>query len=97
MTQPSLSAPAVPSLDAEAMSAARARQAVLTKPAGALGRLEDASIWLAGVQGCCPPKPFRRIRSVVVAGDHGVSSSGVSAFPSEVTAQMVANFAAGGA
>jgi nicotinate-nucleotide--dimethylbenzimidazole phosphoribosyltransferase len=79
------------------MAAARARQAVLTKPAGALGRLEEVSVWLAGVQGTCPPRPFRRIRAVVFAGDHGVAASGVSAYPSEVTAQMVANFAAGGA
>lgn len=97
MTQPPLAAPTIPPVDAEARSAARTRQAVLTKPAGALGRLEDVSIWLASVQGSCPPRPFRRIRAVVVAGDHGVAAAGVSAYPSEVTAQMVANFAAGGA
>ncbi|WP_250287071.1 MULTISPECIES: nicotinate-nucleotide--dimethylbenzimidazole phosphoribosyltransferase [unclassified Frankia] len=79
------------------MAAARQRQAVLTKPPGALGRLEEISVWLAGVQGACPPRPFRRIRAVIIAGDHGIARTGVSAFPSEVTAQMVANFAAGGA
>ena len=89
--------PAIPDLDADAMAAARAHQAVLTKPPGALGRLEDLSIWLAGVQGSCPPRPLDRVRVVVVAGDHGIAQAGVSAFPPEVTAQMVANFAAGGA
>jgi nicotinate-nucleotide--dimethylbenzimidazole phosphoribosyltransferase len=87
----------IPELDAETMDAARARQATLTKPPGALGRLEDLSIWLSGAQGTCPPRPFTRIRAVVVAGDHGVAHDGVSAFPPDVTAQMVANFAAGGA
>ncbi len=79
------------------MNAARQRQAMLTKPPGALGRLEEISVWLAGVQGACPPRPFQRIRAVIIAGDHGIARAGVSAFPAEVTAQMVANFAAGGA
>jgi nicotinate-nucleotide--dimethylbenzimidazole phosphoribosyltransferase len=79
------------------MAAARQRQAVLTKPPGALGRLEDLSVWLAGVQGTCPPRALSRIRVVVMAGDHGIARAGVSAYPAEVTAQMVANFAAGGA
>ncbi len=78
-------------------AAARERQARLTKPGGALGRLEELSIWLAGVQGCCPPRPVERARVVVFAGDHGVARSGVSAYPPEVTAQMVRNFVAGGA
>jgi nicotinate-nucleotide--dimethylbenzimidazole phosphoribosyltransferase len=69
----------------------------LTKPPGALGRLEDLSVWVSACQGVCPPKQFERARIVVFAGDHGVTASGVSAFPSEVTAQMVANFDAGGA
>ncbi|CUU60099.1 nicotinate-nucleotide--dimethylbenzimidazole phosphoribosyltransferase [Parafrankia irregularis] len=89
--------PDVPELDQEAMAAARRRHGILTKPPGALGRLEDLSIWLAGVQGTCPPRPPGRIRVIVIAGDHGIAAAGVSAFPSEVTAQMVANFAAGGA
>ncbi|CAO5240726.1 nicotinate-nucleotide--dimethylbenzimidazole phosphoribosyltransferase [Frankia sp. AgKG'84/4] len=88
---------AIPALDAEAMAAARRRQAQLTKPPGALGRLEELSIWLAGVQGTCPPRPFARVRAIVIAGDHGIAGIGVSAFPSDVTAQMVGNFAAGGA
>ncbi|TFE33503.1 nicotinate-nucleotide--dimethylbenzimidazole phosphoribosyltransferase [Frankia sp. B2] len=89
--------PAVPPLDSDAMAAARQRQTELTKPPGALGRLEDLSIWLAGAQATCPPRPFARIRAVVIAGDHGVAQAGVSAFPSDVTSQMVSNFAAGGA
>jgi len=87
----------VPTLDATAADAARARQARLTKPTGALGRLEDLSIWLAGAQGHCPPTAFARVRVVVFAGDHGIATAGVSAYPPEVTAQMVLNFLAGGA
>lgn len=89
--------PTVPAVDADAESAARARQAVLTKPPGALGRLEDLSVWVSSCQAACPPQQFQRARVVVFAGDHGVTAAGVSAFPSEVTAQMVANFEAGGA
>ncbi|OBG97917.1 nicotinate-nucleotide--dimethylbenzimidazole phosphoribosyltransferase [Mycobacterium sp. E3251] len=83
--------------DAGVAAAARARQDTLTKPRGALGRLEDLSVWVASCQGHCPPKQFERARVVVFAGDHGVARSGVSAYPPEVTAQMVANFDAGGA
>ncbi|WP_156744886.1 nicotinate-nucleotide--dimethylbenzimidazole phosphoribosyltransferase [Mycobacterium sp. 852014-52450_SCH5900713] len=83
--------------DAGVAAAARARQDTLTKPRGALGRLEDLSVWLASCQGHCPPRQFERARVVVFAGDHGVARSGVSAYPPEVTAQMVANFDAGGA
>ncbi|HEV7420361.1 MAG TPA: nicotinate-nucleotide--dimethylbenzimidazole phosphoribosyltransferase, partial [Mycobacterium sp.] len=68
-----------------------------TKPRGALGRLEDLSVWVAGCQGLCPPKQFERARVVVFAGDHGVARSGVSAYPPEVTAQMVTNIERGGA
>jgi len=78
-------------------AAARARQDRLTKPPGSLGRLEDLSVWVASCQGLCPPRQFQRPRVVVFAGDHGVTSAGVSAYPAEVTAQMVANFDAGGA
>ncbi|WP_437435986.1 nicotinate-nucleotide--dimethylbenzimidazole phosphoribosyltransferase, partial [Mycobacterium avium] len=78
-------------------AAARARQDTLTKPRGALGRLEDLSVWIAACQGQCPPRQFERARVVVFAGDHGVARCGVSAYPPEVTAQMVANFDAGGA
>ena len=83
--------------DPEVAAAARARQDRLTKPPGSLGRLEDLSVWVASCQGVCPPRQFQRPRVVVFAGDHGVTSAGVSAYPAEVTAQMVANFDAGGA
>ena len=83
--------------DPEVAAAARARQDRLTKPAGSLGRLEDLSVWVASCQGVCPPRQFDRPRVVVFAGDHGVTAAGVSAYPAEVTAQMVANFDAGGA
>jgi nicotinate-nucleotide--dimethylbenzimidazole phosphoribosyltransferase len=89
---PSIAAP-----DAEVATVARARQDRLTKPPGSLGRLEDLSVWVASCQGVCPPRQFQRPRVVVFAGDHGVTSAGVSAYPAEVTAQMVANFDAGGA
>ncbi|MCV7433070.1 nicotinate-nucleotide--dimethylbenzimidazole phosphoribosyltransferase [Mycolicibacterium bacteremicum] len=88
---------AVVAPDAEAGRAARQRQTTLTKPPGSLGRLEELSGWAAACQGVCPPRQFERARVVVFAGDHGVARAGVSAFPPEVTAQMVANFAAGGA
>ncbi len=87
----------VPPPDAGAAAAARARQDTLTKPRGALGRLEDLSVWVSSCQGQCPPRQFERARVVVFAGDHGVARSGVSAYPPEVTAQMVANIDAGGA
>jgi nicotinate-nucleotide--dimethylbenzimidazole phosphoribosyltransferase len=89
--------PGIVAPDADALRAAQARQSTLTKPPGALGRLEDLSVWVAACQGVCPPRQFERARIVVFAGDHGVTASGVSAFPPEVTPQMVANFAAGGA
>jgi len=84
--------------DPDARAAGVARQARLTKPAGALGRLEDLSLWLCAAQGVCPPRPLDRVRVVVFAGDHGVArTAGTSAYPPEVTAQMVLNFLAGGA
>lgn len=83
--------------DAGARAAAEQRQASLTKPPGSLGRLEELGNWVAACQGVCPPKQFEQARVVVFAGDHGVARHGVSAYPSEVTAQMVANFRAGGA
>jgi nicotinate-nucleotide--dimethylbenzimidazole phosphoribosyltransferase len=81
--------------DEDVASQARARQDTLTKPPGSLGRLEDLSVWVAACQGVCPPNQFQRARVVVFAGDHGVTAAGVSAFPAEVTAQMIANFDAG--
>ncbi len=84
--------------DAVAHAAAMDRQGRLTKPTGALGRLEPVSAWIASVQGTCPPRPFTRPALVILAGDHGVArAAGTSAYPPEVTAQMVANFVAGGA
>ncbi|HPX36245.1 MAG TPA: nicotinate-nucleotide--dimethylbenzimidazole phosphoribosyltransferase [Mycobacterium sp.] len=81
--------------DGRAGAAARRRQDLLTKPSGALGRLEDLSIWISACQGDCPPREFSRARVVVFAGDHGVAQAGVSAYPPEVTAQMVATIESG--
>lgn len=83
-------------LDADAMAAAARRLDGLTKPPGSLGRLEELVITLAGITGR-PDAPFAHRQIVVAAGDHGVVRQGVSAYPSEVTPQMVANFVAGGA
>ena len=81
--------------DARAGAAARRRQDLLTKPSGALGRLEDLSVWVSACQGLCPPTEFNRARVVVFAGDHGVAQAGVSAYPPEVTTQMVATIESG--
>jgi nicotinate-nucleotide--dimethylbenzimidazole phosphoribosyltransferase len=89
--------PTIAAPDSKAADAARARQKSLTKPPDSLGRLEDLSVWVAACQGTCPPRQFERARVVVFAGDHGVTAAGVSAYPPEVTAQMVANMDAGGA
>ncbi|KSU56135.1 MULTISPECIES: nicotinate-nucleotide--dimethylbenzimidazole phosphoribosyltransferase [unclassified Gordonia (in: high G+C Gram-positive bacteria)] len=89
-------APIAPPDEAVAQDA-RKRQAVLTKPPGSLGRVEEIGVWIAACQGQCPPAPLISPTVVVFAGDHGVARGGVSAFPPEVTAQMVANIAAGGA
>lgn len=83
--------------DKNARAAALERQGRLTKPTGALGRLEELSVWASAVQGRCPPDQFRRIEVVLLAADHGIARHGVSAYPAEVTAQMVANFLEGGA
>jgi nicotinate-nucleotide--dimethylbenzimidazole phosphoribosyltransferase len=88
---------AIRPLDEAAMAAARAHQARLTKPAGSLGLLEDVSIRLAGLAGSCPPPQPNPAAVAVFAGDHGVHAAGVTPWPQEVTAQMVANFLAGGA
>ena len=79
-----------------ASSAVAAREATLTKPPRSLGRLEDLVAWLALWQGFAPPR-LERIEILVFAGNHGVTRLGVSAYPAEVTAQMVANFSSGGA
>lgn len=86
----------IPPLDEASMAAARARQDTLTKPQGSLGRLEELSIQLAGIVGRPRPRVTRKA-VIVMAGDHGVVRNGVSAFPAEVTPQMVLNFLAGGA
>ena len=83
--------------DGRVGAAARRRQDLLTKPRGALGRLEDLSVWVASCQGHCPPRQFERARGVVFAGDHGVAREGVSAYPTEVTGQMLDNIDGGGA
>ena len=86
----------LPSADEDATEAAKARNAVLTKPPAALGRLEDLAIWYAGWR--ADPRPALASPQIVIfAGNHGVAARGVSAFPPEVTAQMVLNFQAGGA
>jgi nicotinate-nucleotide--dimethylbenzimidazole phosphoribosyltransferase len=86
----------LPGPDLEAGSAAASRERQLTKPPGALGRIEALAGWLATWQGRHPPS-LRHPRTVVFAGNHGVAARGVSAYPAEVTAQMVQNFIAGGA
>jgi nicotinate-nucleotide--dimethylbenzimidazole phosphoribosyltransferase len=87
---------ALPAPDQTAIAAAKARNGQLTKPPGALGRLEDLAIWMAGWQGTDTPHADQP-QIVIFAGNHGVTAQGVSAFPAEVTVQMVANFAHGGA
>jgi nicotinate-nucleotide--dimethylbenzimidazole phosphoribosyltransferase len=88
---------AIGPLDAEAVSQARDRQQALTKPAGSLGVLEDVSVQLAGLAGECPPPLPEPAVVAVFAADHGVHAQGVTPWPQEVTAQMVANFLASGA
>ena len=83
--------------DAEAMAAAAERQDRMTKPRGSLGLLEEVSVRLAGLAGSCPPPLPEPACVAVFAADHGVHAQGVSPWPQEVTAQMVANFLAGGA
>ncbi|MBV8778074.1 MAG: nicotinate-nucleotide--dimethylbenzimidazole phosphoribosyltransferase, partial [Alphaproteobacteria bacterium] len=86
----------LPDPDLEAGTAAALRERELTKPAGALGRLEELAQWLATWQGRHPPR-LDHPRTAVFAGNHGVAARGVSAYPAAVTAQMVQNFVAGGA
>ncbi len=88
--------PTLPQVDNAAADAARARQDSLTKPPGALGRLEELAIFMAGWQGVEKPV-IDKAQALVFAGNHGVCAQGVNPFPQEVTLQMVANFEAGGA
>lgn len=86
----------LPAPDDGARKAALARQNSLTKPPGALGRLEELAIFMAGWQGTDRPR-IARAQALVFAGNHGICAQGVNPFPQAVTAQMVANFEAGGA
>jgi nicotinate-nucleotide--dimethylbenzimidazole phosphoribosyltransferase len=86
----------LPNPDAVAREAASARQTLLTKPAGSLGRLEDLAIFMAGWQGRERPR-IDRARAAIFAGNHGIVAHGISAFPAAVTAEMVRNFESGGA
>ena len=86
----------LPGPDDAAMAAFDARDGVLTKPPGALGRMEDIARWLAGWQARHPARIDNAV-AAVFAGNHGVVNQNISAFPSEVTGQMVANFQSGGA
>jgi len=86
----------LPAGDAAAADAVRVRQDTLTKPPRSLGRLEELCAWLARWQGR-PDPSLARVQVLVFAGNHGVAARGVSPYPPEVTAQMVANFTAGGA
>ena len=83
-------------VDAQAVEQAQARQQQLTKPAGSLGRLESVAVQLAGLQGQVKPS-LDQLWIAIFAGDHGVVAEGVSAFPQEVTGQMLHNFVSGGA
>ncbi len=83
-------------LNKEAMAEARKRQNDLTKPQGSLGQLESLSIQVAGIKGNPRPRIAHKV-IFTLAGDHGITKEGVSAYPSEVTPQMVYNFLRGGA
>src|SRR5919206_1723561 len=86
----------LPSGNPDTAARVAAREARLTKPPHGLGRLEELVEWLSFWQGSSPPR-LDKVEILVFAGNHGVTARGVSAYPAEVTAQMVANFAAGGA
>jgi nicotinate-nucleotide--dimethylbenzimidazole phosphoribosyltransferase len=86
----------MPKADEAARTAAREREAELTKPAGSLGRLEEIAEWMAGWQATARPHVDNPLVAVF-AGNHGVVAQGVSAYPASVTGAMVANFTAGGA
>src|SRR6478736_6418703 len=83
--------------DEVAREAARERLDRMTMPRGALGRVGELGVTLAGIAGACPPPVPEPAAVAVFAGDHGVHAQGVTPWPQEVTAQMVANFLAGGA
>jgi nicotinate-nucleotide--dimethylbenzimidazole phosphoribosyltransferase len=83
-------------VDSQVLEQALARQQQLTKPAGSLGRLESVAVQLAGLQGQVKPS-LEQLWIAIFAGDHGVVAEGVSAYPQEVTGQMLLNFVSGGA
>ncbi|WP_370943212.1 nicotinate-nucleotide--dimethylbenzimidazole phosphoribosyltransferase [Amycolatopsis sp. cg5] len=83
--------------DEHARSAAIELHGKLIKPAGSLGKLEELGVWIAACQGQSPPRPFTRPRVVVFAADHGIAAKGVSAYPREVTGQLVGSLLTGGA
>lgn len=86
----------LPEASAPSAAAARRRQDELTKPPGSLGRLEDLAVFMAGWQGSARPR-IGHAQALIFAGNHGICAQKVNPFPQEVTAQMVANFEAGGA
>jgi nicotinate-nucleotide--dimethylbenzimidazole phosphoribosyltransferase len=90
-----IAAMTLPLADATARDAALARQNMLTKPQGSLGRLEDLAIFMAGWRGTARPT-ITTAQALIFAGNHGVCAQGVNPYPQEVTAQMVGNFQAGG-
>ena len=96
MNQPYWYDTPIPAPDATVRAAAQARQAQLTKPPGSLGRLEELGVTLAAMQGTQQPR-LDKLWVTVFAADHGVTVEGISAFPQAVTAEMVRNFARGGA
>ncbi len=85
----------IPPVDRHAARAAHERICRLTKPVGSLGRIEELAEWLAAIHGGPPPSPYERRAIVVGAGDHGVTAEGVSAYPAEVTPQMIGAFLGG--
>ena len=96
LAQLSALAQTLPTIDSAARTAAENRQAILTKPLGALGDLEEIALFMAGWRSSPTPE-INHAQAIVFAGNHGICAQGVNPFPQEVTAQMVANFQAGGA
>ena len=86
----------MPTADGGAIDAALARQNSLTKPPGSLGKLEELAVFMAGWRGTARPA-IAHAQALVFAGNHGICAQGVNPYPQAVTAQMVANFTAGGA
>jgi nicotinate-nucleotide--dimethylbenzimidazole phosphoribosyltransferase len=85
----------IPPVDRDAARAAHERISQLTKPVGSLGRIEELAEWLAAIHRGLPPSPYDRRAIIIGAGDHGVTAEGVSAYPSEVTPQMLGAFLGG--